>query len=174
MNVISCKIKVVTSCVCVCVWVVSGDLYNLLRDVSAGRLQFSVFLIVWIYCHLMLKLSSCVSVRVFHYQEPTFLWTWVNFHRSGWPTWATPVTLAVSIATSDSAGSVVRLQIRRCSFEGRCRRMVPTLQLLSRWILLMVMISRFPAILVLCSHLPCFISINTVSLRSESSSRDQN
>lgn len=38
-----------------------------------------------------------------------------------------------------------------------------TLQVLSRWILLMVMISLFPAVLVLCRHLLYFTSINTVS-----------
>lgn len=122
INFISCKIQVVAkSCVCsisTCTLHLENFIISdWLCDVRSGLLQnsqlFSLFGFVVI---LMLKLSSCVS---FHYQEATLLWTWVNFHRSGWPTWVTPVILAVSIATSDSAGSVVCFQIRRyrCSAD---------------------------------------------------------
>lgn len=52
----------------------------------------------------------CVSAS--HSQGTMCLWTWVTFHHSGWPTWATPVTPDASTATFDSAGSVVCLHSR--------------------------------------------------------------
>lgn len=56
---------------------------------------------------IQIHVFSNVCVFVYHSQGTMFLWTWLGSHRSGWLTWATPVTLDASTATSDSAGSAV-------------------------------------------------------------------
>lgn len=60
----------------------------------------------------MIELSFRTCVCVARSQGTMCLWTWVGSHRSGWLTWVTPATLDASTATSDSAGSAVRLHIK--------------------------------------------------------------